>query len=197
VIEIDISHNMDIMLSQLKTLRKRDLPAITRQSINKTIGNIRTKTSSSLRQKVNLRAREVKNDYLSIIKAKGSTIPKMSASLVISSRPISLIRFAKDKSIERQGYMAISQRRKIKYTVRKGSSRSRKNLFVAKGKGGNVHMFSRTSTKSNPIKIQRTPSLSHYFENTGIERSIRTHADNRFAINFKAALNNRLRKRGY
>lgn len=196
MIDINISHNLDIMLGDLISLRKRDLPTVIRQSMNKTISNVQTKSSFELRQQVNLRAREIKQSYFDLRKARGSKIPALEASLKISSKPISLIRFARTRDVERQGFKAVNKRRKVRYAIKKGSTKTRRNLFVLKGKSGNVHMFSRTTTKSNPVLKQSVPSLSHYFKSAGIEPIVKRHAQDRFRINFTAAMNNKLRARG-
>jgi hypothetical protein len=146
-----------------------------------------------------LKKKELKDSYFTMFRARGNRVEQQVATLKVSGRPISLIRFipkGKRKPADQKG-KSIKQRRPLRIEIRPGNKKKTK-LFIQKGKGGMTHVFRRKEGKKKGGKEvlakQSAPALPELYSKV---KSIRLQAsitalrqyNKEFARQFKFLVN--------
>lgn len=150
MIRLDVKADIEQVTKALSDLQRVKVPKVAARALNKTIGNVRTQASKSIRQERALSAKVVKD----ALKVEKATQAKLTASLTASGRPIPLREYQ-----ARQGKKGV--------TV-KVSPGARKLVVHAGNKAFEIdkfgkHVYARTGTKRTPIKKLYGPSIPATF----------------------------------
>lgn len=164
-IETDALKRIPMFLNEVQ---EKALPKANRNALNRSLVTLRKEMVSRTRKHYKLKAGEIRKDYMKSFRASGSMVSSQMATLKISGRPISLIRFLTKSSRRPQNQKgkSIKQRRALRIEVKPGNKRKTK-LFVQKGKGGNMQVFRRqTGKKKNNKEVlakQSAPGLGELY----------------------------------
>ncbi len=191
-IQADILKKIPLFLNDVQ---KQALPKANRAALNRSLITLRNEMARRTKKHYKLKTGELKRDYLTPIKAHGNNVYQQTATLKVSGRPISLIRFltkAKRSPVSQKG-KSIKQRRPLKIEIKPGSSRSTK-LFVQKGKGGKTHVFRRQTGKKKGGKEvmakQSAPGLTSLYDQV---KSIRLQSSRVAYIQYKKEFDRQFR----
>jgi DNA-binding MarR family transcriptional regulator len=150
MLRIDIRGDLETIKRSLTDLQQKKVPTAASRALNKTIGNIRTQASKSIREERALSARVVR-DALTV---KKTTKTQLVASLTASGRPIPL-----------REYQARAGKRGVTVKVSPGGRklvRHAGNKAFALAKFGG-HIYARTGKERLPIKKLYGPSIPSTF----------------------------------
>jgi hypothetical protein len=150
MLRLDIRGDLEEVKRSLNDLQQRKVPNAAARALNKTIGNVRTQASKSIREERALSAKVVR-DALTVQKA---TKAKLVASLTASGRPIPL-----------REYQARAGKRGVTVKVSPGGRKlvehaGNKAFALAKFGG---HIYARTGKERLPIKKLYGPSIPATF----------------------------------
>lgn len=150
------------ILLKFRRLNERQLGNATRQALNKTLTKMRGITQKRILQTYALKKKDTKGG-LKERKAFGTDIHKMRAILFIKGRPIPLIKFVKGNKEPRNNKgKSIKSRAKLKVEVKRGQPKSRRDIFIVRGHGGqNVVVRRQKSKRARPLGGRESaPGLS-------------------------------------
>lgn len=178
-IGIDLNR-VDVFLDNLKT---KALVQATRGAMNRSLSMLVTRAGRIARDNRKLKLKEIKNDFFKIKRAKGNSLGELDASLEISGRPMSLIRFVVgDKSPRPQAGIPVAKRKRVKVEVKPGTRAIRAHAFIAQGKGGNFQVFTRKG--QGRFNKQSVPSLASVFAKDEIHVPLEKFAQEQFLSEF-------------
>lgn len=193
-LEMKISVNLDQVTEFLSEFKGRALVNATRKSMNRAVASLRTHANRKVREHRKLKASEINSKFFRMTKARGSRLDQLEASLEISGKPVSLIRFVVGKKEGRsQKGIPVRKRKPVVVEVRPGRRVKLKGAFIAQGRGGNNQVFRRRTKKRFPIVKQSVPSLAKLFEKPSFRNPLEKFAEaklgSEFARTFKFELN--------
>lgn len=184
--KIEISNDIDDVVEFLDELKLRALVNAARKSMNRSVMALRTQANRVVREERKLKMGEINKDYFKVTKAKGSDLGSMSASLSVSGKSVSLIRFlVGNKSVQSTKGIPVKQRTPVRVEVRPGRKVTLKGAFLAAGKSGNVHIFRRRTAARHPIVKQSTPALSVLLARDQHRLKLESFAKEHFSKEFK------------
>lgn len=150
MLRLDIRGDLTEIKRSLTELQQTKVPTAAARALNKTIGNVRTQASKSIREERALSAKVVR-DALTVKKA---TKTNLVASLTASGKPISL-----------REYQARAGKRGVTVKVSPGGRKlvahAGNKAFAVNKFGG--HIYARTGNKRLPIKKLYGPSIPATF----------------------------------
>lgn len=194
-IKITITHNINSVIGFLDDFKTKALVNAARMSMNKTVSAMRTQANRMAREVRKLKASELNQDYFKVQKAFGSDLSRMEASLEVSGRPMSLIRFVSgSQSPSPQLGIPVKQRQPVRVEVSPGRKVTLRTAFIAQGKSGNFHVFKRKGALRMPIAKQSAPSLAHTFEKEPFRTQLEKFGQQRLGTEFETAFNFQIEK---
>lgn len=160
-----ITVDIDRVVEFLDEFKTKALISAARKSMNRTVMMLRTRANRLAREERKLKSSELNKDFFKVKKAYGNNLGALQASLQISGRPMSLIRFVvgPKQPIPQQG-IPVRSRKNLKVEVKPGRRVALSTAFIARGRGGNLQVFRRQTKASFPIMKQSVPALSRLFE---------------------------------
>lgn len=176
MIEIDISSTFKLLEKEFSKLSRSQIQQVTKRAVNKTLTRTRSFASKQIRTKLNLKQKTLFGKHIDRFKAQGMN---SEGSLTFKSRPLSLVNFktGRGQGVPSQVGKSMSQRSKVNIKYRKGTTTKVKGGFIAKGKGGNVHVFKRASKNNKSyIKVQAGPSVAEFMRENNIINPVKTAA---------------------
>lgn len=145
----------------------RQVPIVTARAINRAAEAARTQAGRSARETYVIKHKDVidtikikkanPNDLHADIRSRGSVI-KLTSFKVNPKKP------------------QPNRKRPITVSVKKGSSKTIKNGFVAETKNGHVNVFTRVSNKRLPIRGHFGPSVPQMLGNESVVRFVENRA---------------------
>jgi hypothetical protein len=133
----------------LDDIKNKAFPVANRNALNRSLTTLRENMAKNTMKHYKLKKKELKDSYFTMFRARGNRVEQQVATLKVSGRPISLIRFipkGKRKPADQKG-KSIKQRRPLRIEIRPGNKKKTK-LFIQKGKGGMTHVFRRKEGKN-------------------------------------------------
>lgn len=187
---INVNISLEKDLNEIKVFldefRTKALVNATRKSFNRTVSTLRTRSNKEVREHRKLKAGEINRRFFRVMKARGSRLDRLEASLDISGDPISLIRFVKgDKNPRNQKGIKVKKRKPLKVEVKPGRRVQLKSAFIAKGSGGKNQIFRRRTGKRNPIVKQSVPALSTLFSRDRFRAPLEAFANAKLSQEFE------------
>lgn len=153
------------------------VPKAVRSSLNKTISGVRTDAKREATASYEVKSSAV-HKSITIQKASGSALEAIALS---RGRPIPLSSFkVKPKKVQRKG----PKGRKISVSVKKGTSTTLDNAFVAQFRSGNTAVVERKTKRRLPIRKLYGPSIPKMIENDKVMDTIKAKAKDRLSKNF-------------
>lgn len=186
---------MSAVQKLLPKINQKALPGATRMSLNRSLSALQTRANKKTREERRMKARDIKKDFFTLVRARGSDFARLNAQLIVSNKVLSLIRFIVGPREGRsQKGIPVRKRKPVTVHVRPGRRVKLKGAFVAKGRGGNNQIFRRRTKKSTPIVKQSVPSLASLFNRPKFRVPLETFAQQRFEIEFNRAFEFQLNK---
>ncbi len=201
---LGVNIKLEKPLSRLTHLYDKKIPRALiakslRQAINKSVITVRKDAVERIRKIRALKTGEIKRDFTSVIRAKGSSVEDMEGFVVLSGRSMKLLRFTKgSKEPSNQKGVPIGRRRKLRIEVNPGQTKRRTDVFIIKGSGGKNVVVKRrgnqvTKTR-NGVKYkgplggaEAAPSIGVLFKKRNVTSAIQSLAVKRLAKEFDAA----------
>lgn len=175
----------------LNELSLKSFSRVTRRALNKAIVSVRAEANEIAREQRKLKKGEINRDFFKMIKARGGKISAsnaLSAQLLVSGRPMSMIRFVLGSKTPRpMKGLSYKQRRKIKVEVFPGSKITKAHAFIAKGQNGNFQLFQRQGKERLPLNKLVAPALSNIFKSPAVASRIKAFANQRMEIEMARA----------
>ena len=166
-----------------------------RRAQNVALRKLVTRTSRVIRQKRKLKAKEIKDRFFKIKKAKGNMLSNLEASLTVDNRSVSLIRHVVGKKEGRsQRGIPVSKRKPVRVEITPGKRIKLKTAFIAKGRNNRNHVFRRRQQGPNPIVKQSAPALSKIVAESKVRRKLNRFAQNEFTKEFERVFELELQK---
>lgn len=145
-----IKGDISAIQRSLTSLQQQKVPTAAARALNKTIGNVQTQASKSIREERALSARVVRD----ALKIRRATKTNLVATLTASGRPIPLREYA-----ARVGKRGVTV--KVSPGPRKLVTHASNKAFAIDKFGG--HIYARTSKRRLPIKKLFGPSIPATF----------------------------------
>jgi len=185
-VKVTVTTNLDQVTDFLDDFKLKALVGATRKAMNRSVMALRTQANRIVREERKLKQGEINKDYFKLKKASGRDLASMSASLEVSGKPVSLIRFViGNRKVQSTKGIAVSARPEVKVEVKPGRRVIRRTAFIATGKSGNVHVFTRMGKERHPIKKQSTPALSVLLSREKHKMALESFAQQHFAKEFQ------------
>lgn len=192
-IKIDLEHNLADLTKTFKEVEKA-VPQAAKMALRRALKTMVDVSQKKVRERYRLQRKIiVKKHFIESTKLQGSTLSAMrgfEANLGILDKKISLINFVKgSKSPRKQQGVKVRQRKKVRVEVRPGRAIGLAHGFIAKGKNGNMGLFSRITKASLPIRRDSVPSLHHLFEKSEFRQPIEDATGKQLQKEFQSAFN--------
>ena len=200
-IELSIDNVFDKFQEDVIKLSNKQLPLITRQALNRTVPAVRTEARRLIQNERNLKLKTInKLRAMKMKKAKGSSISKMNTSIEFSGESISLIHFLNNPSPQRQAYIPVKKRKRLRIKVGKKRVTFKNAVFIQRGKKnkngeGNLHVYQRWGGRTTWTS-RNTSSLASLVTSKNMERKLYGKAEEVFDKQFKTRLDYELSKMG-
>lgn len=157
-------------------LTRANMPQLKRavaSALNRTITQVKTQATRSVRSEVKLKAKDI-HDRLVLIRAHSSKSAslQMQAIMKISGKPVPLI-----------SYGARQTKKGLAVHVKK-SRVILKHAFMARMRSGHGGIFVRKTKKRLPIQELYSTRVSDVFKNTGFIPKLTHFAQGKFSHNF-------------
>lgn len=189
MLKITVKNDIDKLAEFLDEFQQRALVKATRMAMNRSVMSLRTQANRMAREERKLKQGDINKDYFKITKASGNNLGTLHASLEISGKPMSLIRFVLGPAEKfSQAGIKIADRRKVKVEVKPGRKVELKGAFIGEGRSGNFHVFRRRGPKRHPIVKQSAPSLAVVFERKLFRDRLEAFMKGKFASEFQGAM---------
>ncbi len=200
-LNLSLESNLKKITITLDKIRTKAMVTAARQGLNKTLSKMNTLSANAVKQRRNLKVGIIKRKFFTQIKAKGSTLDRLEASLIVSAKPISAITYIVGKREPRsQKGITIRKRKKVKVRIRPGKTTILPNAFLAKGKSGNTQIFRRKKrgkgSTSLPIKKLSSPALSTLFDDKKFRTPLERASARIMVKEFNRAFTNQLKRLG-
>ncbi len=167
-------------------LSRANMPALQRavgSALNRTIAQVKTQASRSVRNEIKLKTKDI-NNRLVVIRANSAkgALTQMQASLRVSGKPVPLISYGAKQP--RQGVVVqIKNNRTVL-----------KHAFIARMRSGHQGVFIRKGNKRLPIQELYSTRVSDVFNNTGFMPNLASFAQEKFIQSFAHNLDYFFRK---
>lgn len=140
-------------------LSDKDVVNAARAALNNAIRRGRVKGTKLIKNRVNLKATEIKK-RIKVERSTGGILKKLNAALVFSGDPISMRNFVvgKKSTIDQKG-IAVKKRRVLKARVKHGQKIILAGAFLQRGASGNKQVF-RHRAKGRRLRKISTKSLA-------------------------------------
>ena len=165
-VEADIFKKLPTFLDNIQ---HEALPKANRRALNRSLTTLKKNITQKTRLHYKLKAGELKRDFLRSYPAKGNDIRMHEAKLIVSGRPVSLLRFlpkGKRKPVDQKG-KSVRQRRPLRVEIKPGVKKATR-YFVQKGTGGKNVVFARKEGRKKNgravIAKQSAPGLPFLFK---------------------------------
>lgn len=181
-IQITIHHNIDPMAGLLAEV-KRSVPKSTRRAIGRAITAGQKETVSIIKEKYRINkstfpdkqpASFLKKRLTRAVKrTAGMDASKHHGEIEIRDNPLSKVRFVRGrKTPAKQRGVKVARRKRVVVEVQKGVRSSLRHAFIAKTKNGPM-LFTRATSKSNPIRKVVTQSPHQLFRKHKYEKRVK------------------------
>lgn len=187
--EIKIKNDISKLSELLDEFQVRSLAKATRMAMNRSVISLRSQANKIAREERKLKASTINNKYFEVEQARGNDLSTMSASLKVSSKPMSMIEFLSgpQERFSQKG-LKVSERRKVRVEVKPGRKVELAGAFVAMGKGGNFHVFRRKGKTRHPIAKQSAPSMAVVLQRKIHRDALEGFAKEKFFAEFQHAM---------
>lgn len=183
--------------AELKAVRRsiKKYPAAvsraTKRAMRRTLPLMKRITVREIKTRYYAKARptSIKARMRDIKQLDGNNIDALAVGITFDKKPFSLIDFIKGaKTPRKQKGVPIAKRRKLKAEITKGKVTVLAKSFIAKGKGGNFHVFRRDKA-GKLIKRAEPQSLAYLLgSKTELQVRILKAAVTRFGREFQRTL---------
>ena len=177
-IRVDILAEVKEALEFINRFQDRDVINSLRYSINKTLVSLRKESIEEIRKRLNLKSTVLRQQYLKMERAKGSTITSIEGTMWYSGRAIPMLEFvAGNKDVIEQKGIKVKSRRKLRVRVVPGKSLRLDKAFIQR-----VHtkqVFKR-SGKKGEFKKQGVVSVATLLRDRGLGDKLASFAKARF-----------------
>ena len=114
-VKVTVSTNLDQVTEFLDELKLKALVSASRKAMNRSVMALRTQANRMVRDERKLKQGEINKDYFKLKKASGRDLATLKASLEVSGKPVSLIRFVVgNRSVQSTKGIAVSARKPVK-----------------------------------------------------------------------------------
>lgn len=146
----------------------RQIPIVAALAINRAAEAARTQAGRSVRETYNVKHKDV----ISTIKIKKASPNDLHADIRSRGSVLELMKFKVNPTRPQP-----KRKAPITVSVKKGSSKSIKEGFVAQMSNGHINVFTRVSNKRLPIKGHYGPSIPQMLGNDSVVRFVEDKAE--------------------